>query len=184
MLNLLPKDYKNKVKNEYLNRFLIVLLIGLSFLDIIFIVALFPSYTSINFRKNFAEKTSQELKNSAKAKDRDTVLSNIKDLEARMKIVTTLPGDRPTDFINKALELKQQGISIQNISYTKKDSDKKEVSLEGKASSRASLIDFSKKIKASEWATSSDIPLSNLANDKSIPFLVILTVTSTKKNEQ
>ncbi|MEI7513609.1 MAG: hypothetical protein WCJ74_03250, partial [bacterium] len=175
MLNLLPKEYKNKIKSEYLFRFITILLVGLVLIDIFFLFALFPSYTVVNFRKNIAEETSRALKNSDKAKDRNIVLANIKDLEDRMRVVETITSDRPTDYINKALELQSKNIFVENISYTKRENKQKEIVLEGVAMSRTSLIDFSKKVKLSQWSTSSDIPLSNLANDKNIPFLVILT---------
>jgi len=179
MLNLLPKDSKDKVRGEYLRRFSVILLIGLSFIDVFLLVAIFPSYILLNSKKEIAEEASVALANSSNAKDRNIVLSNIKDLDERLKIVEMVPGEKPTDYIGKALELQTKGVSILNISYTKKDQEKKEITLEGIAHSRAGLIEFSKKVKSSDWASYSDIPISNLANDKNIRFFVTLIATST-----
>jgi hypothetical protein len=174
MLNLLPKDYKEKVRGEYLRRLAIVILIGLTFVDIFFLVAISPAYISASMDKKITEETNSSIKNSPKVKDVDVVLSNMKDLQSRLDTATTIPGERPSDFISKALELKGKGIYIQNILYSKKDAFEKEVILKGTASSRVNLIDFSKRIKSSDWTSSSDIPLSNLASDKNINFIVSL----------
>ena len=181
MLNLLPKDYSNKVRQEYIRRFSIVLLIGISVVDIFLLVAIFPVYTSLNLRERIVEETKESIENSPRAKDKNIVLSNVKDLESRLKVVAVIPGDRPTDYIDKALELKSGGVYIRSISYTKKNDTSKEVVLEGVASSRASLVEFSKKIKSSSWSTSSDIPLSNFASDKNISFLFNLVASSTPR---
>lgn len=132
-------------------------------------------------RKEIAENTNNNLKNSDIVKDKNILLNNIKDLESRMKSVSNLPGDKPTDFIDKALEFGGKGIVIKNITYTKKDNSKKEITLDGVAKTRADLISFSKRVKSSAWVTSSDIPLSNLASDRDILFFVTLTATSTSK---
>jgi hypothetical protein len=181
MLNLLPKDYKNEIRREYLRRFSIVLLIILSLVDVFVFVAIFPSYILISSRKKIAEETKQLIQNSSKAKDRNIILTNVKDLENRLKVVAMIPGDKPTDYIDKALLLKSKGICFKNISYTKKSDTVKEVSLEGSAYSRFSLINFSKEVKASSWSTSSDIPLSNLASEKNINFFINLTASSTSR---
>jgi hypothetical protein len=181
MLNLLPKDYRDKVRQEYIRRFFIVILIGFSIIDIFLLVAIFPSYSSISTRNKIAESAKQSIEKSSKAKDRDVVLNNVTDLESRLKVVALIPGDKPTEYINKALELRGKGIYIQSISYTKKSGTQKEISLEGVASSRSNLIDFSKRLKGSLWETSSDIPLSNLASDKDIKFLVNLTTSTTTR---
>ena len=181
MLNLLPKDYKNKVRGEYVMRFYSVSCMLFSFLSIFFLVAMFPSYTLVNTKKNIAEQASKSIKGSVKAGDRDVVLPNIKDLETRLKVVAQVPGEKPTDYIDKALELKGDSVSISNITYTKTADSKKQVILQGEALSRTSLINFSKRVKASDWTITTDIPLSNLANDKNIPFSINLTATSTSR---
>lgn len=179
MLNLLPKDHSDSVRREYLRRMAIVVLVGLFFVDIFLLVAIFPTYTSLNMRKQIEEQGLKSIKESSKTKDTDLILGNIKDLETRLKTASIVSGDLPTDYIDKILSLRGAGIYIQSISYVKKSNTQKDIAIEATASSRANLIDFSKKLKASSWATSSDIPLSNLASDKNIKFFVTLTATST-----
>lgn len=180
MLNLLPKDYKNKIRNEYVRRFFIILFLGLSIMDIFIAVSIFPSYTFVTSKKEIAEGVNLSIKNSVKVKNQEKILQDFKDLETRLTAVEIVPGSRPTGYIDNALKLKEKVISIQNISYTKKDGLNKEVTLEGTASSRASLIDFSKRVKASSWVSASEIPLANLAGDRNIKFFITLTATSTK----
>lgn len=174
MLNLLPKNYKENVRGEYLRRLSIVVLIGLTLTDIFFLVAISPAYISISMRKKIVEEANSSIKNSTNTKDREMILSNIKDLKSRLDTAGAISGDIPSEFIDKALQLKGSGIYIQNISYTKKEGRQREVILAGVAASRLSLIDFSKRIKLSDWTLSSDIPLSNLASDKNINFSVSL----------
>ena len=132
-------------------------------------------------KKDIAEDTKRSLEDSSKAIDKNIVVSNIRDLENRLKIVEMVPGDKPTGYILKALELKTKNVSIGSITYSKKDDNKKEIVLEGVALTRSDLIVFSRHVKSSGWATTSDIPLSNLASDRNIPFVVTLTATSTPK---
>jgi hypothetical protein len=181
MLNLLPKKHIDEVRGEYLRRFYIVSLVLFTIISIFFIVAIFPSYISVKSKEIVAQDVSLSIKESSKAKDRDALSLSVKNLESKIKVLDTIPGDKPTDYIDKALDLKGKGISIQNISYVKKDANQKEITMEGTAFSRADLINFSKRVKTSGWSTSSDIPISNLASDKDIRFFVTLTATSTPK---
>jgi len=155
--------------------------IGLSIIDVFLLVAGFPLYIEVNTNNKIVTEAKKTIEISSTAKDRDIVLKNVKDLESRLKIIAMIPGDKPTEYIDKALELKGKDVYIQNISYVKKGDTQKEVSLEGTASSRAGLIEFSKGIKNSFWTKSSDIPLANLVNDKNINFFVTLTASSTSK---
>ena len=135
MLNLLPKESKKIIRSEYLRRFSIVLLISLSVMDIFLLVAIFPTYISVKTEKEIASNINQSINSSADVQKRNNIVSSMKDLDAKLKSIDLIPGEKPLVYIDKALELKTKGVSIKNISYTKKDSLKKEVSIEGVASS-------------------------------------------------
>ena len=181
MLNLLPKKYKEQVRAEYIRRFVITSAVVLSFVGVCFGVAIFPTYIDVKLKKEAIEVDLASVKSSSVAKDKDAVTTTIKDLETKMKIISLVSGEKATDFISKALESKTKGISIQNVSYVKKDDLSKEVVIAGVAQSRVDMVSFSKKMKSSDWTTVSDIPLSNLASERNIPFSITLTATSIKQ---
>ena len=181
MLNLLPKKYKEQVRAEYIRRFIITSAFVLSFVTVSFGVAIFPTYLDVKLKKEAVEADLANVKSSSLAKDKNAVTGTIKDLETKIKVISLVSGERATDFISKASDLKTKGISIQNISYVKKDDSLKEVVVSGVAQGRADAVAFSKKVKSSGWIVVSDIPLSNLASERNIPFSITLTSTSTKQ---
>lgn len=130
--------------------------------------------------KKIVEDNLTNIKNSSVGKDKATVLKGIKDLGAKMKLISAVPGDRALEYISKATDLKVLGISISSISYTKKDSSSRQIVLVGVARSRNDLISFFKKAKQVSWAKVSDVPISSLAEEKNISFTMNLDVTSSQ----
>ena len=180
MLNLLPKEHRKLIRREYIRRFLIVALSLFSLVVISWAVAIFPMYTSVNSDEVIVGGNLASIKNSSLGKDRSAVINGIKDLEAKMKLISIVPGDGAVEFISKATDLKTANISISSVSYTKKDASHKVVVIEGAARTRNDLISFFKKAKQVSWATASDVPLSSLAGEKNIPFTMSLDITSSK----
>ena len=177
MLNLLPQDYKRKVKYEYIMRFVAVSAALGSLVLVTLAVAVFPTYISLRVEQAIAKNDLQTAKESSTAKDKNILLKTLKDLEGKMRAVSIVSGENATDFIDKAVQLKNTGIKINSISYIKKD-EKKDVVIEGVARTRNDLIDFSKKAKNSLWTVSSDIPISSFSKDHDIAFSITLTTTS------
>ena len=183
MLNLLPKDQRGLLRREYVRRFIVVTACMLGLLCMSCGVALLPSFFMVKMKRDLTIARLSALKESPKAQDRDRILGIIKDLEQSVSAISLTSGGDATTIIDSALLLKTPGVSILSISYAKKDKAR-EVSLGGVARSREELVNFSKNVKASNWSVTSDIPLSNLANEHDIHFLITISSTSTSDEKK
>ncbi|MEI6480468.1 MAG: hypothetical protein WCO12_03030 [bacterium] len=168
------------MKHEYILRFVAVSAALGSLVLVTLAVAMFPTYISLRVREDVSKNDLQTAKESSVAKDKNILLKTLKDLEGKMKEVSLVSNENATDFIDKAVQLKNTGIKINSISYTKKG-DKKDIVIEGVARTRNDLIDFSKEAKNSLWTVSSDIPISSFSSDHDIAFSITLTTTSTSQ---
>ena len=181
MLNLIPQKHNDLVRGEYVKRFFTMFLFLFGFILLSLCVFIFPSYTSIKSNQNILENNLTSLRNSSISQDKDKVLAVVDDLKRKTSLISMVEGEKPSDYFDKVLSMKTNGISFTNISYNKRPDKVKEISVQGVADSRLDLISFSKKTKQTSWVVGTDIPVSNLASDKNIPFSITFTATSTNQ---
>jgi hypothetical protein len=178
MLHLLTDEYKKKVSREYAHRVLIVVSVIISFLSVIGIILIAPSYLKINsiYTKITSDRDSYSEK--IKLRQDDSSVDGVRNVMNSISILKTYNTQYSVrSILLDLVSRKKKGISISHIAFSNtKDSPTLRVA--GKADSRASLVSFSEELKKDTNFTGVTIPLSSFAREKDIDFILKLTIVS------
>ena len=177
MFNLLPDILKNKVKVAYHSRLFITILVFFIFIQISFLIFLFPSWLASIYKEKEMIAQREEQANSPLTKDANPIASVIKNTNDRLKILNTVmryPEVLP--LFNSIIENKTPSISITTIDYFSTSQSASSISISGVSSTRESLVSFSNKLKESKLFKLVDLPVSNFTKDKNIVFSMNLII--------
>jgi hypothetical protein len=179
MINLIPATAKKSLIKEYWMRAATVWLFLWSVAVLLGIFILVPSYVLIHSQvsayKDSAASASEKIASyEALAKE----LERSGKLAAMMKDTFSKPSTSRYLALFRSLE--RDGITLSEISIIRGDKGVEPVALTGIADDRQALAAFRDTMVAQEVISSVDLPLSNLAKDKDIPFDVTVTLDNTK----
>ncbi len=172
MLNLLPQEEKKILIKEYNLRLSVTIVSFLCILLVIAGVGLFPSYVSQNSEINNLEEKKQEAeqKNSKASIDEAARLSAsnkvlVDYLEVRVsEMKATYPAGK---IISDIFAKKNDGIVIEAIEIVDK-----QVTIRGKAATRASLISFHSTLRTQKEFKNASLPIDNIAKSVDAPFTI------------
>ena len=181
MLNLLRPEQKKKIIHEYRIRFFVLALSTLLFVQMVAIILLIPSYTiskkrvdSLNIQ--FSVLQAQNISEEGSA-------LNILVKKTNDYINVFLPLATQTDVttpINNVLDNRGPKVRIIGISYGVLQSGEQQVIIQGVASTRQDLLDFSAQLKKQKGIVSADLPLSDFSQSQNINFS--LTIIENSQN--
>lgn len=173
MINLLPPNGKKRVVVDYWIRVLSVLciLLGVSFL---FTSALLlPTYFYLSFQAHALDISeldlSQDVMSFKELEDEINIANDISDV--LNETPRYIEASRVIEEINT---FAGEQIFVSNISIEKRDSQIIAVQVNGVADDRVSLVQFRDDAEANEFFSEVELPLSNLAQDRNIPFSLSL----------
>lgn len=178
MFNDLPENLKNEFKKQYYIRLTIVTGLFIILVQVVSMFFIFPSWTLSVSKK-------QELTSSIDAFSSSTI--NNRSGSGALSISTTnqilhilninfgYPHAIP--LYNAVLLLKKPGVQLSKFSYSSKSDTDALMSIEGIASTREVLVTFVKDLKSSGSFTSVDLPVSNLAQDTHINFVISIVIS-------
>jgi hypothetical protein len=177
MFNLLPESLRDGLKKEYRLRRLTIILIFVVFIELSFLIFLFPTWlNSLYKEKGLA---AEALKSGQVSVDENLngTISTIKTLNSKLSTIDMLnyPGILP--FIDIILSKKTKSISITQINYASSDSNNATLSISGISANRDSLVSFVKSLEDSKSFKSVNSPISNFAKDKNINFSINLVIS-------
>lgn len=172
---LLPLQERKALRREYRLRVAIVLCFMLSFAGFIGIVSLFPSYISMSV------KEKGELDSVAAIKKQKDV-SGMANVEGTLKtdaslLATAVPlmtGTEPSTVIESVVSARGS-IHINAISVNQSDDSIFQVSIQGIAPDRDSLLAFQARLEALAPGNKASLPINQLAKNTNITFSIDLT---------
>jgi len=177
MFNSLPQTLKEKIRSEYRLRLLAVILASIIALQVSLLVFIFPSWIlSIN--------KERDIINRAEKMDKAALDSQIAEVNSAVQLInnkifiinSALSYPEITRFIDGLLEIKGNGIYIDEISYETSGANIGKISLLGNAVTREALVSFVKRIEESKVYKKVDVPISNFTKDKDLNFSITLTI--------
>jgi hypothetical protein len=172
MFQLLTEDERRKVRHEYIVRRTIVMLCAFVLVLVVGIIGLFPSYTLSNVRQLEALRHIKIVDSARQRNDDLDLQAWLEDINLKLKLLSpALDTDRPLNSIDKILDQKGAGILITDFSLVK-STDKVDISINGVATNRQSLITFKDRLNSSGNFSNVVSPISNLAKDKDIDFQI------------
>lgn len=175
MANLVPPIAKKRITFEYWTRVISVWL-GLGGMVAFILAALnAPVYLLIvnqldAFSSRYADASNQQASFAA-TETKIVTANNTATLLATMNTVSPL-----VPFVTELQSLTGSAVTISSYRLNRTGVAIKAVDISGTAADRASLVEFSERVKASELFVEAEIPLSNLAKDRDIPFQISVII--------
>ncbi len=179
MTNLIPPDAHRLVKREYWVRVFIVwmMLIGSAALTVIILTV--PVFVLI---KNQLASYQNQFVQASEERTSFAVLEGIIEKTMNMtKVILSIQTQKHfTDIIEQIESIAGEGIVLQKFELQRDEVEVHTIVVSGVASSRLVLASFVERLKATPEFSQAELPLSNLAKDKDIPF----TITVVKPKEE
>ena len=177
MINLIPPHARKKVKIEYWVRTCTVWTMLMASGLLITAVFFLPSYVLIRSQLSAYESSYNE----AAASD-----ASYQGLESEVRMANAqaqrlLANETEYSFTSILDELDlltTEAIEVEEITMTRSETlELKEFTIEGTAATRIDLVAYRDAIEAHNFFTSAELPISNLAKDRDVPFNITVTVT-------
>lgn len=175
MINLIPAKAKKAVLTEYWVRVVSVWVIIWSIVTFVCASILLPVYVLIGSQISALEVSASEA--SQKVSGYENVSATLVDASQHAKFALD-EFSRPvfSDYITLFEEIQGSSIQLNNISLLRNAEGIEPILLVGVALDREALASFRDRLLAEEVITSVDLPISNLARDKDIPFTITVTL--------
>lgn len=180
MLRLLLKEESKKIKKEYIYRFFMLLLSGLSGILVLFLISLLPAYVLLKTDKEVLTEEVKISQNSELNADRKRLKERLNNLRDTLNTLDTKQYEI-SSFIQQITERQPRTVNISTIAFDSKSSgaiEKSNIIIQGTANSRESLASFSKSLEEVEGFESVALPFSSFAKDTEIPFSITILLKS------
>lgn len=175
MINLIPNSAKKSIQKEYWVRVVSVWMILLSIALVFSAIVTLPSYVLISSQVLVYEQSAAE----AVQKVEDYKLVSKKLIQSTQQAKFALDENTLDSFAGYIFlfeDLEGVGISINEIEIAREESSVKPIIVSGIADNRQELASFRDRILEVENVSAVDLPISNLAKDREIPFSLTVTI--------
>lgn len=174
MINLIPPSAEKQVQREYWVRVASIWMILFGFAFAIVALLNVPVYILVrsqldSFLQEYKEATDMT----------DTFIASEVAIANANEIVRLLAKEDPVEPFSRILKeiegLRGASITILDFTISRTENVLDPIVVSGVANSRLELSEFRDAIEESEFFASAQLPLSNLAKDKDIPFTITIT---------
>jgi hypothetical protein len=132
-----------------------------------------PTYAFLNTKRDAAliEKNSPVVPTKD---DPSSIESDVQSLKEKIDIIKAANGELPiVSVLDRILSRRIEGITITSFSL-KRNTETGSITINGIASSRENLVDFSKTLDEEPAFTNVNLPVDSLAKSKNVPFTIII----------
>lgn len=176
MYTLIPQKDNHKLTTDYRLRVLAVLFFSLAVSLLIGIASLAPSYILSDQDEREAVARVEEMQRDRESRG---VNELDKDAEEANRLATALLGENELPVFSVLVDdiVRNRGEGIVITSFTMKalSTTTLEAIVKGKASTRDALVGYRKRVVEDTRFTKVDLPISDLAKSKDIPFTLTLS---------
>ncbi len=177
MFNLLPENLRKTITTEYRLRLAILAIVMVVLVQISFLIFLFPSWLVSYYKEKDFSVQSDELNKSLSTLDISSTTAFIKSFNTKIGIINdSLEYPKFVPMVDEVIAKKTSSIRISGIYYTVNSANTGTLTLEGLGDTRESLVSFSDSLKTIQHFKKVDLPISNLAKDKNISFIISINV--------
>lgn len=178
MFNLLPDSIKKKIKTEYRLRLLVIVLAFALFMQVSFLIFLFPSWLVSVYKEQEVLSQTETINKSPLFSDISSVTSIVTSINAELNVINSaLEYPRIVPFVNTILSKKTRDIYINELIYTSTGKTTATIALSGISATRESLVAFVGSLKETESFSAVDLPISNFVKDRNIDFSLNISIT-------
>lgn len=177
-MNLLPKQHKEDLRKGFKLRFLITALFVVSAAFCLGLIMLLPAYFLTPGR--FIEMASENFYLDDDAPLASEILVQPERIDAKLKFLQAhLSQPASTEIFSGIVLALPSGVSLDSIALSRGTGEKGTiVSVSGNAPSRESLVTFSSALRESGLFAEVDVPVSNLAKDRDLPFSIEMSIAN------
>jgi hypothetical protein len=177
MINLLPPHARKKVQVEYWVRVFSVWVALMGLACIIIGLMLIPSLILVQSQLNLYDNEYQN------ASAQNSVYTS---LEESVNLANTvsmqLMSSNSEAVFSKLLfeveKIARRTVVLDSIAFTSEEAPVESIQLSGEAPSRSLLVQFRDDLEESPLFKSVELPLSNLAKDKDVPFNITIIISN------
>lgn len=177
MFTFLPHKERQSVLKEYRKKLLLIYVAIVTFAGVAWIVSLIPSYVLVTAKRDSAliQKASPTA-----GVDTEKISSTEKELTgARNKLAVLAPftSRQPMSFILAKLFYRiPSGVSLSSITVNR-GTEKGTITISGIASTRDTLVSFSKALEGEAFFKKVELPVSNFTKGKNVPFTMSIAAS-------
>ncbi len=178
MINLIPAAAKKSLLREYWMRTVTVWFLTWAAVMVAGVAVMLPSFLLLQLQVNAYEQSAATAeKNNA---DFESITNDLKQASAQAKVMSEQLALEPSAaYVELIRNFESSSISITQITFERNEKGVAPIKVVGVASDRQTLAAFREELLATEIVESVDLPISNLAKDKQIPFDMLVTVKPT-----
>lgn len=172
MINLLPKQEKDRLKSSFYLHFVTVFFFSIGICVFIACVLLIPSYLFAITQKKEVNQKLLFQKNSPAPQNEEGNSLVIRELNNKLTLIEKSSKEKflvSANIINQIILEKMQDIKILNITYNS-DSFGKKITINGNAPSRERLLLFRIALENNVAFSKVDLPISNFVKGSNIQF--------------
>lgn len=178
-MNLLPKQHKEDLRNGFKLRFFITTMFVVSASFLIGFIMLLPSYFLTPGR--FIEMEPENFYADEDSAPANEILGLPEEIDSKLKFLQThLSSASATHILSEVVLSLPDGVGLDSITLVRDASYKGKngvaVSISGNAPDRESLLAFSSSLRESDFFSEVDVPVSNLARDRNLPFSIEMLI--------
>ncbi len=182
-MNLLPDTEKNLLKKGLLLRFAVLVAIMVTIALVINFVALAPAYILARVKLLDAVSKPELADGEVAETSPDLLLGLPTEISAKLKIMeANIPKQTLVEIFDGVGKVMPEGVMVSSVSFSDhvgpSEKNSKKIDIAGVALDRKSLIDFSEALKTISFITSVDLPVSNLAKDRNLPFTIKIVIAN------
>jgi len=175
MRNLLPNRVKQQLRTEYRLRLSIVGLLLFSVALLMAGVFLVPSYLLSASDKMVVEDRMRFAEQGPAPQEAESSIERLELAQLQVELLSTLQKSTLfSDRLIQIIEQKPAGVRIGIFFYTTRDEGENMLTLSGVAETREDLLSFERSLKSEPDFSSVTLPVSNLAKDRDLSFLVTI----------
>jgi len=177
MINLIPLHARKQVKIEYWVRVISVWMILLAMGCIVVSFLLVPSLVLIRTQLSAyggEYQNANELNGVYDVLEQDVRTANT----VAMKLVSANKGESFTTLLAEVQEIAKNKVTLQTVSFRRVGEKVETVNVAGVSVSRSALVTFRDALEGHELFESVELPLSNLAKDKDVPFSIVIVISN------
>lgn len=167
---LLPPQERRNLRREYYIRLGVIACCMASTVFVAGLILLLPAYMRARSEEKQQLLAITELRSDKDNGNDSTIVEELSSDSSALSILSdSLLRERPSKTIERIVD-SRDGVRLNSISYSISGTTTAEVTIQGIAPTRASLLSFKDRIEHEIPLTHVDLPLSELAKSSSIPF--------------
>jgi hypothetical protein len=177
-MNILTLEQKDSIEKMYKRKFVIVFLWMLSFIGVVFLIAVTPLYLQLSQQSVILEQKITDIQSSELAviqTDRNEIITSTNNLLELFKDSS----QSPQVYLKKIVE-DFEGVEIDQIAT---NYQKQTITFSGVAATRQNFVDMTNTLQEASWAEGVEVPVSNFTKSKDIPFSLSLTLSENAYDE-